>query len=131
MKNLFEQYENEITLDTQIDELNIMEKQLRLPAIKHKWVSRLINQKRHLNQLNKKRKEIKENVLSKLKDIPQGIPKKILDSKLESTEQIVKIDEEINETTLLVEYLEKVEHIFKTMSYDLKNIIDINKLETT
>lgn len=131
MKNLFEQYENEITLDTQIDELNIMEKQLRLPAIKHKWVSRLINQKRQLNQLNKKRKEIKENVLSKLKDIPQGIPKKILDSKLESTEQIIKIDEEIKETEILVEYLEKVEQIFKTMSYDLKNIIDINKLETT
>jgi hypothetical protein len=131
MKNLFEEYENEITLDTGIDELNILEKQLQLPAIKHKWIARLIFHKRKLNSLNKKRKEIKELVISKLKDIPQGIPKKALDSKIDSTEQIIKIDEEIEEISIMIEYLEKVEQIFKTMSYDLKNIIDINKLETT
>jgi hypothetical protein len=131
MKNLFEEYENEITLDTKIDELNLLEKQLQLPAVKHKWVARLISHKRKLNILNKKRKEIKESVLSKLQDIPKGIPRKSLDSKIDSTEQIISIDEEIEETNIMIEYLEKVEQIFKTMSYDLKNIIDINKLETT
>jgi hypothetical protein len=131
MKNLFEEYENEITLDTRIDELNLLEKQLQLPAIKHKWIARLISHKRKLNILNKKRKEIKESVLSKLQDIPKGIPRKSLDSKIDSTEQILSIDEEIEETNIMIEYLEKVEQIFKTMSYDLKNIIDINKLETT
>jgi hypothetical protein len=131
MKNLFEEYENEITLDTRIDELNLLEKQLQLPGVKHKWVARLISHKRKLNILNKKRKEIKESVLSKLQDIPKGIPRKSLDSKIDSTEQIISIDEEIEETNIMIEYLEKVEQIFKTMSYDLKNIIDINKLETT
>jgi len=131
MKNLFEEYENEITLDTKIDELNLLEKQLQLPAVKHKWIARLISHKRKLNILNKKRKEIKESVLSKLQDIPKGIPRKSLDSKIDSTEQIISIDEEIEETNIMIEYLEKVEQIFKTMSYDLKNIIDINKLETT
>ena len=131
MKNLFEEYENEITLDTRIDELNLLEKQLQLPSVKHKWVARLISHKRKLNNLNKKRKEIKESVLSKLQDIPKGIPKKALDSRIDSTEQILNIDEEIAETSIMIEYLEKVEQIFKTMSYDLKNIIDINKLETT
>jgi hypothetical protein len=131
MKNLFEEYENEITLDTKIDELNLLEKQLQLPSVKHKWVARLISHKRKLNILNKKRKEIKESVLSKLQDIPKGIPRKSLDSKIDSTEQILSIDEEIEETNIMIEYLEKVEQIFKTMSYDLKNIIDINKLETT
>ena len=55
----------------------------------------------------------------------------VIDSKIDSTEQIISIDEEIEETNIMIEYLEKVEQIFKTMSYDLKNIIDINKLETT
>jgi hypothetical protein len=131
MKNLFEEYENEITLDTRIDELNLLEKQLQLPGVKHKWIARLISHKRKLNILNKKRKEIKESVLSKLQDIPKGIPRKSLDLKIDSTEQIITIDEEIQETNIMIEYLEKVEQIFKTMSYDLKNIIDINKLETT
>jgi hypothetical protein len=131
MKNLFEEYENEITLDTKIDELNLLEKQLQLPTVKHKWIARLISHKRKLNILNKRRKEIKESVLSKLQDIPKGIPRKSLDLKIDSTEQIISIDEEIEETNIMIEYLEKVEQIFKTMSYDLKNIIDINKLETT
>lgn len=131
MDNLFEEYEKEIFSDTKIDELNLLEKQLQLPAIKHKWVARLITHKRKVNNLEKKRKEIKEIVLSKMSDIPKGIPKKILDAKIDTTEEIQKIDEEIEKHNIMIEYLEKVEQIFKSMSYDLKNIIDINKLETT
>jgi hypothetical protein len=131
MDNLFEEYEKEIFSDTKIDELNLLEKQLQLPAIKHKWVARLITHKRKVNNLQKKRKEIKEIVLSKIKDIPKGIPKKVLDAKIDTTEEIQKIDEEIEKQNIMIEYLEKVEQIFKSMSYDFKNIIDINKLETT
>lgn len=132
MQDLFEEFKKEILEDTKIDEINLLEKQLTLPAIKHKWVARLIQQKRNRHKLEKKRKEIKEQVLSKLStQIPSGIPKKALDAKIDSTEQIQKIDEEIQETDVLIEYLEKIEVIFKSMSYDLRNIIDINKLETT
>ncbi len=131
MKNTFEDYEKEIIIDTSIDELNILEKQLKLPTIKHKWVFRLISYKRELNRLNKKRKEIKETVISKLENIPKGIPKKILDSKIESSDQIQSIDDQIQEISIMIEYLEKVELILKSMSYDIKNIIDINRLETT
>jgi CRISPR/Cas system CMR-associated protein Cmr3 (group 5 of RAMP superfamily) len=131
MKNLFKEYENEIIFDTKIDELNLLQKQLELPAIKHKWIFRLINHKRELNNLLKKRKEIKEVVLQKLDCIPKGIPKKIIESKIDSSEQIQIIDQEISEINIMIEYLEKIEHIFKTMSYDLKNIVDITKLETT
>jgi hypothetical protein len=131
MDKMFEEYEKEIFFDTKIDELNLLEKQLQLPAIKHKWVARLITHKRKVNNLQKKRKEIKEIVLSKMSDIPKGIPKKLLDAKIDTTEEIQKIDEEIESHSIMIEYLEKVEQIFKSMSYDLKNIIDINKLETT
>jgi hypothetical protein len=132
MQDLFEEFKKEILDDTKIDEINLLEKQLTLPAIKHKWVARLIQQKRERNKLEKKRKEIKEQVLSKLSaQIPNGIPKKALDAKIDSTEQIQKIDEELQDIDILIQYLEKVETIFKSMSYDLRNIIDINKLETT
>jgi hypothetical protein len=132
MENLFEIYKEEIVKDTKIDEINLLEKQLCLPAIKHKWVARLIQQKREKNNILKKRKELKEQVLEKIKDqIPPGIPKKALDAKLDSTEEIQKIDENIQDIDIMIEYLEKIEIIFKSMSYDLRNIIDINKLETT
>jgi hypothetical protein len=132
MQDLFEEFKKEILEDTKIDEINLLQKQLMLPAIKHKWVARLIQQKRERNKMEKKRKEIKEQVLSKLSaQIPNGIPKKALDAKIDSTEQIQKIDEELQDIDILIQYLEKVEVIFKSMSYDLRNIIDINKLETT
>lgn len=132
MEKLFEEYKKEILEDTKIDEINLLDKQLKLPAIKHKWVARLIQQKREKNRLLKKRKEIKNQVLEKLgSQIPPGIPKKALDIKIDSTEEIQKIDESIEDLDLMIEYLEKIEVVFKSMSYDLRNIIDINKLETT
>ena len=47
----FEKYSEELKEDTKVDELNLLQKQLMLPGIKHKWVARLINQKRFLNEL--------------------------------------------------------------------------------
>jgi hypothetical protein len=58
--DLLDKYSEEIREDVKIDQLNILDKQLMLPAIKHKWVSRLIEQKRHKVQLERKKKELKE-----------------------------------------------------------------------
>jgi len=47
-----------------------------------------------------------------------------------NTEPIKKINSEIAEHELLIEFLEKVEKIMSGISYDIKNIIEIQKLET-
>lgn len=130
---IFAKYQEEIKEDTKIDQLNILEKQLMLPAIKHKWVARLIEQKRTKAILEKKRKDIKEEVLEKLmKDgLPSGIPKASLNSKVESSEAIKKIDDEIDQVDLLIDYLEKVEKIMSSITYDIGNATKIMVLETT
>jgi hypothetical protein len=130
----FERLSLELQEDTKVDELNLLQKQLTLPAIKHKWVSRLIEQKRYLNNLNRKKKTTKAVVLSSLSEgngIPPGLPKAAIEKKIENSDALQKIDQDIEETTLLIEYLEKVESIFRSMTYDIKNIIDITRLETT
>jgi len=131
--NILEKFQSELEDDTKIDEINLLEKQMMLPAIKHKWVARLITSKRELNKLNKQKKELKESVLQNLqeKGIPPGMPKSILDKKIETSSPIVKIQEEIEDIEIIILYLEKVETIFKTMTYDMKNIVDITKMETT
>jgi hypothetical protein len=133
MDKVFTDYKNEISNDVKVDEINLLQKQLQLPTIKHKWAARQIEQKRHRNNLYKKKKEIKAATLIKLEKegIPPGMPKKSITEKIESSEIMEQINEEIEHTDLLIEYLEKVENILKTMTYDMKNIIDINKLETT
>jgi len=131
--DILEEFKKELQEDTKIDEINLYQKQLMLPAIKHKWVARLIEEKRSLNRLNKKKKEIRDKVLSVLQNegIPAGIPKSNLEKKIESSESMVKINEDIEDKEIIIEYLEKVETIFKSMTFDLKNIVEITKMETT
>ena len=128
-----EEFKKELQEDTKIDQINLLEKQMMLPAIKHKWVARLIDQKRKLNSLERKKKAIRAGVLETLekKGLPTGLPKSALDKKIDGSEEILKIVEEIEDTEIMIEYFEKIETIFRSMTYDMKNIIEINKLETT
>jgi Cu/Ag efflux protein CusF len=129
----FDKIKKEIQDDLKLDRISLLEKQLVLPAIKHKWVSRLIEQKRNKNFLQKKKKSLKEEVLKTLadKDIPMNIPKASLDKKVESSDIIKKIDQEIEEVDLIIDYLEKVESICRSMTFDIKNAVELEKLETT
>jgi hypothetical protein len=128
-----EEFKKELQEDTQLDELNLLQKQLQLPAIKHKWVARLIDEKRRVNRLKIQKKIIREGVISTMEKngIPPGVPKAKIDRKIETSSSIIKIDEDIQECEVLIEYLEKVETIFRSMTYDLKNIVEITKMETT
>jgi len=129
----FDKLSQELKEDTKVDELSLLQKQLTLPTIKHKWVFRLIEQKRYLNSLIRKKKMAKIAVYSSLEEqgIPPGISKSSLDKKIDSSDTIQKIDHDIEETELLIEYLEKTEAIFRSMTYDLSNVIKIVSLETT
>jgi hypothetical protein len=129
---ILNKYKEEIKEDTKIDQLNILDKQMMLPSLKHKWVSRLIDSKKQLNSLNKKKKTLKGKVLQTIEgNIPKNIPKAALDLKIESSEHIQNINEEIENCEILIEYLEKVEKIFASMSFDLKTATDLIKMETT
>jgi hypothetical protein len=129
---ILEEYKKEICEDTKIDQMNILDKQLMLPSIKHKWVSRLIDSKKKLNTLNKKKKDIKKLVVDQMQnDIPKGLPKAALDIKIEGSEKVKEITESIENYELLVDYLEKVEKIFSSMSFDFKTATDLIKMETT
>jgi hypothetical protein len=131
--DLFEKYTEELKEDVKLDRISLLEKQLMLPAIKHKWVARLIQQKREKNNLLNRKKTIKDQVLKGLMEegIPQNLPKTVIDKKVENSEACLKIDEEIKYIDIVVEYLEKVESVFRSMTYDIKNAVELEKLETT
>jgi hypothetical protein len=136
MKNLFEDYEKyklEINEDVKVDQLNLLERQMQHPAIRHKWVSRLIQHKKNKIDLERKKKKLKQDVLKNFteSDIPKGIPKSILNDKVESSEIIQKINQEIEDSNLLIDYLERVEKIFSSMSYDFGSINNTIKMEMT
>ena len=63
---LLDRYIKEIEEDLKIDEFNIKEVSLRVPAKKHFWVSRLINHKRNLLKLEHDKSNFKKAVIQEL-----------------------------------------------------------------
>jgi len=137
--NIIEQYIEELQKDMHIDELNVTQMAYLLPALKHKWVARLIRTKIQINKLEKIKKDNKDAIIDKLRDDSVTSHLKLsplaLDRSVSSDENykksIQKIDDEIEDLKLIILYLEKTENIFKNITYDIKNIIDLCKLETT
>jgi hypothetical protein len=124
------QYIEEITNDLKVDDFNIKEVQMRLPARKHFWVARLIQAKIDRDKVINLKKKLKEQTVSKvLEESPVKLTINAANSAAEKHETIQKINIKIKELDMIIEYLERVEKIMSSMSFDLKNITEINKLE--
>lgn len=128
----FEKYKNELAEELDLTDFNMKEVQMRLPAIKHKWVARLIQQKIELNKFKKLKSEAIDALVQNLrKDNPVLLSDATLAKQAERNETVQKINLKIEETEILIEYLEKVEKVCSGTSYDIKNLVDIKKLELT
>ena len=129
---LLEDYIKELESDLKISELELKDYQLRLPGVKHKWAGRCIRHKLELNGLRKKRDLLKRTLVDKLlEQSPVKLNLPVAERTVEKHSELVDMDNNIKQLELVVELLEKSEKTLSSTSYDLKNIIDIIKLETT
>jgi hypothetical protein len=130
--SLFEKYQLEVAEDTKIDDFNLKEKQMELPTIKHKWVARLIVQKNEVSRLRSARAIALEKIKTKVRETSVvTLSERAVSMQAEKSDIINKIDDLINQNNNLVLYLEKVEKILSQTTFDVKNVIDIRKLEMT
>lgn len=128
LDSLFEIYQKEISEDIKVDELSLKDKTMLVPTIKHKWVGRLITHKVQLRKLNDlKKKEVKKLVSRS----PIPLSKTTLEEAASNDENIAKIQTSIEKLEVIIEYLEKVEKLTSSLTWDCKNLIDLQKLETT
>ena len=127
---LLEKYRSEIAADLYIDDFNIKEAQLKLPSRKHFWVARLIDAKIAQKELIRKKIKLKELLIAKIRDeSPVSLSNPTIEKLVSDREEMQKINNKIDEYDILILYLEKVEKIFSTLHWEIKNIIDINKAE--
>lgn len=127
---LLEKYIKEIAEDLKIDEFNIKDVQMRTPSRKHFWVARLINHKIDLEKLKKKKKSIMKSLIKIAEDnSPVTLSKLNLERSIEETNEIQDINEKIRENELIIELLEKTEKTFSSLTYDIKNCVEIMKAE--
>ena len=128
--NLLDQYIDEIEKDLQINEFNLKDSSMKTPARKHYWVSKLIRHKKNLLLLRKQRDNIKREVTEKLiEESPVKITLPVAEKASYKHEKMKEISEKINEEELIIEFLEKTEKTFSAVGFDIKNIIEIMKME--
>jgi hypothetical protein len=126
------EYISEIYEDVELTDFNIKDVQLKLPAIKHKYVSRLILHKRKRNQLISKKITLKKKIANEIKNNNvYNVSNPVAEKTAEDHNSIISINSDISEQELIIQLLEKTERTLSSMTYDVKNIIELMKLEVT
>ena len=62
-------------------------------------------------------------------DAPVQLSKVTAEKRLDEFTEVIELNKKIKELEYVIELLEKVEKNFNSMTYDIKNVIEILKLE--
>jgi len=129
---LVEKYVKELEQDVIIDELNLKEAALMLPAKKAKWVSRLMIEKNNYNDLYKKKDEVVKRVVEEIR-VESGVrlTAPTLERAAEKHPDVIKINEDIAIHKNVIDFLERVEKTMQSIGFDIKNLIELIKMETS
>ena len=130
--DLFTEYHQKIEEFLKIDELNMKDAQMALPSVRHYWVGRLMFHKQQINKLKKTKEKATKALRIKLEnESPIGLSPKTIAESISKHEVMQKIDDEITNNELLVEYLSKVEMNFRDAQFGMNTLTKIITLETT
>jgi hypothetical protein len=109
--DLFTEYHQRIEEFLKFDELNLKDVQMSLPSVRHYWVGRLIFHKQQINKLKKAKEKAAKVLRQKLEhESPIGLTAKTISDSIVQNEVMLKLEEDILNNELLVEYLTKVEY---------------------
>lgn len=124
----FEKIVKEIEQDLKIDRMNMDEKTLKIPSIKHYWVAELYRTKIQIQKLEKAKKErMKQVQANQVSEI--GLSKSSIMAQVNNDELIIKINDKLEELKIIVDYLEDAKYVLGRVTDDLKNRIELEKVE--
>jgi hypothetical protein len=130
MNEVLSNYIQQIKNDLEINQINIADVARKLPARRHHWAARLIEHKIKINELEKQKSNIIKEVSAKIgRDSPVLMSSKTIQNAAEGSNDIQSINEQIASNKLIVEFLEQVQKNFFSTSHDVRNIVEIMKLE--
>jgi hypothetical protein len=130
--DLFLEYHSKIEQFLKIDEMNMKDVQMSLPSVRHYWVGRLIFHKQQINKLKTTKEKARKTLREKIEaESLVSLNFKTITDSIQNHEVMIKIDEEITNHELLVEFLTKVEANLRDSQYGLNNLTKIITLETT
>ena len=126
---LIKKYQQQYEEFTKIDDFNLEDVTRRVPAEKHFWVCRLIDAKIDKDKLYKLKASTKHTLQKKImEESPVALNKQVFDD-LNKTPSLEAINQKIKEQEYLIEYLEKLVSQITFIGNDIKNIIEIKKIQ--
>lgn len=125
-------YIKELEEDLKINDLDLKNYALKLPGIKHKWAGRCIRHKIELNDFKLEKDKRKKNLIKQINETSTvKLSAPAIEKVIEDSDETKLINKKIKDLELIIELLEKAEKTLASASYDIKNLIEIIKLETT
>ena len=130
LEEIVNEYDKEMVEDCKITSFNCLDKQMMLPAIKHKWVGRIVRLKVDIENLKSKKNEIKNRLMEKKKsENPINFSDAIVEKQIAKLDAIIKIESDIKSSTILLSYLSDCHAILASMTYDFNNISKLIAME--
>jgi hypothetical protein len=132
LKNsLLNKYYKELDKDLTLNIKNIQEKNLRCSATRAKWLMYLTKEKENRKRIKKAKDDLKSKLLDKREheENVSILKQKNEDNLLKDNVQLTKLNEVIEQLDEVIIFLEYSWNILNDLGYNIKNIIDLIKLE--
>jgi len=126
---IIKRYQQQYEEFCNIDDFNLDAVAKRVPAEKHFWVCRLIDAKIEKDRLirlkNKKREDVQQKLLN---ESPVKLNKQFLD-KIDESDVLVDLTQKIKDQDFVIEYLDLLVRQVTFIAQDIKNIVEIKRLQ--
>lgn len=123
---IFEEYEKEMQEDLFLDEMNAKEKSMRLGITKQKWANRISKHKIKLRDLQQ---EKADKVDSALGNLPIKVSVASRNKAAEFQPDIKILNKQIRDQEDIIEYLEMAYKNLESLGWNMKNLIELIKME--
>lgn len=122
------QYIKEFNDDVKLSLHNLREKSLMCSSIWAKWLQYLYKEKENLQRISDTKKKVMQKKMSESKNIDSVLRLKNEDKLIESDETIRKLSDLNRKTQTNIEYIERALNILQNFGFQIKNVIEVYKL---
>lgn len=121
---------DEIMEQLQINDMNIGDKAIKLPAIKQFWIAKMIQYRIEIKKLEDQKSEGLVKFIEKMNNESEvQLSKESVTKMYNGSKQVKALNERIQVLNLIVEYLNDVKYALGRATDDIKNKIELDKLE--
>lgn len=126
--DIIEKYTKEFEMDAELNQVNLKDRQYKHPTIRLKWWYRL---RQHQRKMIEIKRDIEKLILVKTVKEQQmsNISGRAVSEKLKSDPDIIEMKRDLIDEEEVVDYIDGLLTILAGMGFDMKNLVELIKME--